>query len=237
MAQFLQIAGELLALLHGCAGFSEPRLLPCLRFQRGEFSQMRQQQILIRLRLIQRGPRLIQLVARIAPFGPALLHLRHIRPGKPIQQSPMAARIHQAAIIMLPMQLHKRSCHFAQQAHTDGLIIDIGLALAIGLQLAAQDQRLAIFHINISIIEQFGQTGGKRGKFKTGGNAGLILAPAHQPAVGPIAQHQPQRIQQNGFARPGFTREHAQPAPEIEIKRFDQHDVTNGEAGQHHGHP
>ena len=64
-------------------------------------------------------------------------------------------------------------------------------------------------------------------------DAGLIFAAADQPAFGSCAQRQPQRIEQDRFARARLTRQHTEPARKIEIERFDQHHVADGEAGQH----
>ena len=54
-----------------------------------------------------------------------------------------------------------------------------------------------------------------------------------QRGFGAIAQHQAQRIEQDGLARPRFPGEHAETAPEIEIERLDQHHIADGELSQH----
>ncbi len=40
-------------------------------------------------------------------------------------------------------------------------------------------------------------------------------------------------IEQDRFAGAGLAGQHAEARPEFEIERFDQHDVADGEAGQH----
>ena len=74
---------------------------------------------------------------------------------------------------------------------------------------------------------------GQAGKFKAGSDAGLILAGANQPGIGPVPQHQAQGIEQDRFARPGLTSQHAQPAREIQVERLDQDNIADGKTGQH----
>ena len=42
-------------------------------------------------------------------------------------------------------------------------------------------------------------------------------------------------IEQDRLARAGLAGEHAEPRPERQVERFDQHDVADGELGQHGG--
>ena len=74
---------------------------------------------------------------------------------------------------------------------------------------------------------------GQAGEFKAGGDAGLIFPGADQAGIGAIPQHQPQRIEQDRLAGPGLASQHTQPPGEIEVERFDQNDIADGEAGQH----
>ena len=67
------------------------------------------------------------------------------------------------------------------------------------------------------------------GNLENGCHLPLRLAGTHQPAVAAPAQCQSHRIQQNGLARAGFAGENGQPIAEVEIKRFNNDNVTNGE--------
>ena len=84
------------------------------------------------------------------------------------------------------------------------------------------------FDVHFRFGQNRANTGGQLAEFKAGGDAGLFLTPAHQSAVGAVAQHQPQRVEQDRLARPGFPGQHAQPGTEIEGQRLDQHDVADG---------
>ena len=231
--QFFQIARQLLALLHVGACFGEPRFLARLRFERSQFGEMREQQVLVGLGGLDREPCLGQRILGAAPAGPCRPQLRAVDTGKAIEQRAVAARVDQTAIVVLAVQFDEEARDFAQQADADRLVVDEGLALAVGPELAAHDQRLTILDLDVGIVEPFGERAGQRRKFEARGHAGLVLAAADEPAVGAIAQHEAERVEQDRLARAGFAREHAQPAPEGQVERLDQHDVANGQAGQH----
>ena len=139
MAQLFQIARQLLALLHIGAAFGEAGFLACHRFQRGQFGKMRDQQVLIGPRLIYLRPRSVQPLLRASPALPRSSHASNISTRIAIEQGPVATRIDETAIIVLAMQFHQRARHFAQQRHAHRLVIDEGLAAAIGLDPAADD--------------------------------------------------------------------------------------------------
>ena len=145
----------------------------------------------------------------------------------------MAARIDQAAIVVLAMQFHQSPRNFAQQRDANRLIVDKCHAAAIGLHAAAQDQGFARFDFHIGIGQRIANNRRQRREFERCGNAGLIRASPNQPGIRPIAQHQAQGIQQDRFARPGFARQHAQPRSERQVQRFDEHNVSDGKCGQH----
>ena len=228
MLQFGKIAGQTLPLLHVGAGRGEFRFLPLLRGKRGEFGQMREQQVTIRRRLGDGGAAFVQRVCRAAPRLPRRFHARNVSAGIAIEQLTVAARVDQAAVIMLAVQFHQERRQFAQQGSADRLVVDEGLGPAIRFQPALDQQRFAGLHVHFRFGQHGANAGGQLAEFKTGGDAGLFLAPAHQSAVGAVAQHQPQRIEQDRLARPGFAGQHAQPGAEIEVQRLDQHDVADG---------
>ena len=187
MPQFLEIARQLLALLHVRAGCGEPRLFARLRFERGQFGEMREQQILVGLGGFHRAARFGQRLLGAAPFAPRLRDPRGVRPGEPVEQRPVPARIDQPAIVMLAMQFDEEARHVAQQADADRLVVDEGAAFAIGFELAPHDQRFAVLQFDIRIVEQAGKTARQGVEVEGGRNAGLVLAAAHQPAVGAVA--------------------------------------------------
>jgi hypothetical protein len=143
------------------------------------------------------------------------------------------ARIDEAAIIVLAVQLDERGRQLAQQRHAHRLVVDEGLAPAVGAQRALEDQRLARLDFDIRAIEGRAHRSGKRRELERGNHARLVLARADEAVFRAVAQHQAQRIEQDRLARARFAGEHPQPAAELQLERLDQHDVADGQARQH----
>ena len=236
--QFGEIARQPLALLHRRARLGELRLLAGDGRERGQFLEVREQQVLVGRGLRDaRARRLERLLGR-APLPPGALDADGVRPavrnaGITIEQRAVAARIDQAAIVVLAVQLHQERRQLAQQRDADGLVVDECLAAAIDFQLTLEDQRLARLDRDVGVVEQRGDAGRQRGELEARHHARPVLAGAHQPAVGPRAEHQAQRVEQDRLARAGLAGQHAQPAGEVEVQRLDQDDVADGEPGQH----
>ncbi len=70
-------------------------------------------------------------------------------------------------------------------------------------------------------------------KFECRRHLALRLAVAHETPVAARAKRQRQRIQKNGFSRPGLAGEDGQPSRELKIQLIDQHHIANGEARKH----
>ena len=214
--------------MHVSAGPGQFLFLTLNRLQRGQFGEVGNDQVTVSRRLIQCGTGHVQRIHPRAPFAPGLLHCRRITAAIAIKQGAVAARIDQPAIVMLPVQLYQRRRQFAQQGHANRLVIDESLRSAIRLHPALQDQRLTGFNVNFRLgqcgTDEIGQTG----KFKAGGNAGLLFPRANQPGIRPVPQHQPQGIKQDRLARPGLPGQHAQTARKIEVERLDQDNIADG---------
>jgi hypothetical protein len=67
------------------------------------------------------------------------------------EQPPVPARIDQPAIVVLPVQFDQMPRQFAQQRHAHRLVVDPGLAPAIGAQPPLDDQRLARLDIDFRL--------------------------------------------------------------------------------------
>ena len=146
----------------------------------------------------------------------------------------MAARIEQAAIVMLAVNLDQQGAELALQAGGDRLVVDEGAAAAVGLDDAADDQRLARLPGEPVLVEQ-GQRRVAGGDLEGDADRRLPLPAAHQSAVRAHAEREPQSVEQDRFSGAGLAGQHAEARPEFEIERFDQHDVADGESGQHGG--
>ena len=69
---------------------------------------------------------------------------------------------------------------------------------------------------------------------ETGAGKSIILD-ALGLALGARAQRQTQGVEDDRLARPGLAGQHGQAALDLEIERVHQHDVADGEGGQHEG--
>ena len=168
---------------------------------------------------------------------------RHVAPGrfdpgdvgawrKPIEQRPVAARIDQAAIVVLAVKFDQMPGQLAQQRDATGWSLTKALLAAS----RALTWRLRISGSPGSISTPASSSSARCAR-GSAANSKLAVTPAlssparTSAAVGPVAQHQPQRIEQDRLARPGLAGQHAEPAAEIEVERLDQHDVADGKRG------
>ena len=196
---------------------------------------MSYQQVLVRLGLPDRGACLAEFRLGGAPFTPRGFDVLDIRAGVAVKQRPVPTRIDQTAIVMLAVQLDQSGSQFAQQRGADRLIVDERLARPIGLQRPAQDQRLARLDLDVGLRQHLAHSLRQFAELERRGDARPLLARAQQPAFGTIAEHQPECVEQDRLARPGLAGEHAEPARKGQVERVDQHDVADGEPGQHAG--
>ena len=71
------------------------------------------------------------------------------------------------------------------------------------------------------------------GQFDFGRNRGRVLTRADQAGVGPCAERQAHRVEQDRLAGPGLTGQHAKARLELELEPLDEHDIVDGELPQH----
>src|SRR3546814_9680974 len=74
-----------------------------------------------------------------------------------VEQRAMPRRREQAAVVVLAVDLDQMAADLAQQRSRAGLIVQKGAAAAIGLQHAADQQRLTGFERDLVFGEQSGQ--------------------------------------------------------------------------------
>ena len=137
----------------------------------------------------------------------------------------MSGRCQQPAIVVLAMDLDQHRPDLAQQRGGGGLIVDERAASAIGLDQSPDDQRLAGIDLQPILGEQLRDGWGG---IERRGDDRLCRPPTHQRAFAAPPQSEPQRIEQDRFARAGLPGQHAEAGAELQLQRLDQHDVTNG---------
>lgn len=144
---------------------------------------------------------------------------------------PMAARVQQSTVVLLSVQLDESFRQGAQSFTTDAPVVYPSGFASVEAVGAAQNQFVAV-----GVNTGFGKccAGRMSGAYlKNGGHLAPFRASAHH--VGPTApaKCEPQRIEQNRFARPGFAGQHIQPRTEVHRQPLDDGNVANVEAAQH----
>ena len=148
-----------------------------------------------------------------------------------IQQGAMGGGVEQAAIVLLAMHLQQQRAQVFQQPHAHRRIVDEGAAAPVGGQGPAQHDLAVQRHLLLR-QQNMGRVPGLR--FEDDGGAALGGARAHAGSSA-SAHRQPQRIQQDGFARPRLAGQHIEAGREFQRRLLDQNDVPDGQCRQHAG--
>ena len=159
---------------------------------------------------------------------------RRLQPAEGIEQPGMGGGIGQADLVVLALHLDQRRRQAAQQPDRDRLAVDEGAAAAIGLDHAAEHQRILRLH---ALLGEDGQRRMALRRHEAGGDRALRLAGADHAGLGPQAAGQAQAVEQDGLAGAGLAGQHGQAGAEGQVQPFDQHDVADRERGEHAGAP
>ena len=201
-----RLAEPLGILQEGAAG-AEPLLLVAFGRDRVEFGAVMAQQILL-------GPALGEAARGFLgppPRRPPLLPEKRQRGrhdfvlGNRVEQEAVRRRVEQAALLALALDLDEAVAELAQQPDARRLVIDKGAAAPVGADHAAHHDRAGKIAGNAGLAQH------RRGRMigldrELGGDRGLLGAGPHQARIGAPAERQPERIEQNRFARPGLAR-------------------------------
>ena len=202
------------------------------RVQALNFLQLPLQALAHLLALRQALPGLLQLLLGVRPVLPATGYGSGVDLAVGIQQLPGAGRLQQALPGVLAVNIYQHSAQRAQLGGGNGRAVDPATAFALGVDGAAQQKFVMRIGVNAHFVEQ--GSGGGAG-IECGADVGLGRAFAHDLRFGARAHDQLQRLQQNGFAGAGFAREHIEAFLQLQLQRFDQHEVAQDDASQSHG--
>ncbi len=143
----------------------------------------------------------------------------------------MVGRVEQPALLELALDLDEAVAEFAQQPDARRLVVDKGAAAAVRTEQPAQHDGLALaiepglaqdrMRRVVAPDREFGRYGGLR---RSG---------PHEPGLRPLAERQPERVEQDGFAGPGLAGQYAKSRTQGEIETIDQNNVADGQAEQH----
>ncbi len=174
------------------------------------------------------GARLEQRGFEARDGGPGALDRTRLELAEGVEQRAMAARIEQAAIVVLAVDLDQQIAKLADQSRRNSSRPDEGAAAAVAFQCSADDQRFAGLGID-PLFAKDGMNRMARRKRDLGGDRRLTLAGPDETGIGAGAKRQAERVEQDRLARAGFAGEHAEPGLELELEPVDQHDVVDGE--------
>ena len=148
-----------------------------------------------------------------------------LQSAESVQHAQMRGGIQQGEIRKLPVNFQNAVADRFQHADADGRVVDESLAFAVFVHDAAQNDVLTV-GINAAFLQGFKNLViFRQGERRAHGQA--IRPPAHQRRFAAPAQSKRQGIEQNGFARPRFARQHVQSVPEFQIQFVNQHDIAD----------
>ena len=228
----VQFAGGPLALHHGRARVGQAGFLAGLGVQRGQFVQRVAQIGLVGLRAAVGGLDLVQRRPGGGQGGMAAPGARGQRvvAAEGVEQSAVGGGVQQSTVVVLAMDFDQRLAQLPQQPDADRLIVGERPAAAVGGDDAAQDQR------GVRLQAVFVQQGDGRvvvAHIEGGDDHALVGGRPHQRAVGPGAQRQAERVQQDRLARTGLAGQHVEAGLQRQRQPVDQDDIADGQADQH----
>ncbi len=162
---------------------------------------------------------------KLAKFGDILAKACEI-----IHEVAVRRRIDHRAIGMLAVDFHECRANCTQRLHGNGLIVHIGAAAAIRHLHAAQDEIALDLGTRLK-GGGYGRVIGRQVEHRR--DLALRCSSTHERAIATPPQGKRQRIEQDGFAGAGFTREHGEALLEGKVQLFDQDDVADREPGEH----
>ena len=121
---------------------------------------------------------------------------------------------------VLAVDVHESLAEFAHLRDRHGRGVDPGAAAALDVDRAAQDDGVGL--VESGRGEPLFHA---RGHVEFGAHLGALGAFADQARVAARAEHELERVDENGFARAGFTGQTRQPRRGLGRKRRDNHEI------------
>ncbi len=149
--------------------------------------------------------------------------------GLLVEQRAHRGRPRQALPGMLAVDVDQLLAGLAQLAHGGRAAVDPGAALALGIDAAAQQQRVACA-VEAGLVQPAGQ---RRRRVELGRDLGARAAFAHQRGVAAAAQGQLQRVDQDRLACAGLAGQHREAGLQLHLELADDDHVAKRQAAQH----
>ena len=129
-------------------------------------------------------------------LGPGVCGRARIEPAERVEQVAVALGVEQPAVVMLAVDFHHEIAELAHQPRRDRGCADEGAAAAVAFQGPADGQRLARLDEYALLLEQ-AVDGVIAGQIELGGDRGRFLPRTDQPGIGPRAERQSERVEQD----------------------------------------
>jgi hypothetical protein len=167
--------------------------------------------------------------AQRGPGGPGPGELG-LAAGEGVEQRAMPARVEQAAVVVLAVDLDEVGGERAQGLGSDPAVVDEGACPAVGGDGAPQDQPLA--RVEARLGEHRLRRVAPR-ELEVGHHLAPLGAGAHEPCPAPPAEREGERVEQDRLARARLAGEHVEPGLEGHVHRLDQGEVADAQAAEH----
>ena len=179
---------------------------------------------------------LVAVIGELLLAGAALLpkpfDLRcfDLKPGERVKQPAMGRHLHQRALVMLPMDFHQSGSQCSQRLGAHGLVIDKGAGAAVGELGSPQDQ-LVLRRNAVRDQEIAHRVCGRQLEYR--GDLALLDAVTDERGIAARAQRKRKGIEQDRLSGTGLAGQHGEAEREVDVQAVDQHNVADGEPGQH----
>ncbi len=226
---------QFLAMHQGGAGFGQALLLALLRRHRIELGEGVAQIVLVGAGAGEAVDGLLPRGGGGAPVSPGrgLRRQLALMAAEGVEQLAMGAYVEQPVLLELALDLDQKIADLPHQSDARRGVGDEGAAAPIGAEDAAQHEGAVRRHRVEPMFGEEGPDGVIRGQGEFGRDHRLRRAAPHQPALGPHAESEAKRVEQDRLAGAGLAGEDAQPGAEGELQPFDQHEIPYRQAEQH----
>ena len=151
--------------------------------------------------------------------------------GEPVEQVAMRSFVQQAPLLELAVDLDQFPAQSPEKAGGNRNIVDEGAGASVLPERPPQNQ----FLVRIDFQVPKRRPRFPPGCIEAGGNIGPFRTGPDKPAIGPRAQSQAQRIEQDRLARAGLAGKHGKTRPEGQVQPFDQYHIADSKPAEHGG--
>src|SRR5204862_3030266 len=132
-----------------------------------------------------------------------------VEPGEGVERGAVRRNVEQAVLLHLSLNLDQGLAEPPQQRHRGRLVIDEGTAATVGTDAAAQGQHVLVVE---PLLGEDRMSSVALGQVERGGDRRLRRAAAYRARIGPGAEREAERVDQDRLAGAGLAGQRAEPA-------------------------